>query len=204
MQNNQTTNRTETQATETKREKKAMNGVKVPQLLATINAVAGQPELAAFTFRCANEWISGTHSRTTMERFEGAGGSHDHVKAYTSDADHPQVLCGEGNAATPPELLLSVLAQCLTSGIANIASARGIELRSVKSTVEGKMDLQGMLGIDKTVRNGFSSIRVHFDVDGDASPEDLQKVVEQSRARSAVFDCLTNGVDIDVAVNNRV
>jgi uncharacterized OsmC-like protein len=183
-----------------KKEKKPLNGVDVPTLLATINAVAGQRELAQFKFRATNEWIKGTHSRATMQAFDGAGGTHEQTREFSYDADHPPALCGAGNGPTPVEFLLSALAQCLTAGIGNIAAVRGITLESVKCTVEGDADLSGLLGIDSEVRNGYSAIRVNFEISGDASEEDLRKVVAQSQARSAVFDMLTNGTSVDVSV----
>jgi uncharacterized OsmC-like protein len=192
---------TQTEAPKARREPKPLNGVDTPTLFATINAVAGQPELAKFRFRATNRWIKGTHSRTTMEGFSGAGGDHDQTQEFTYDGDHPPVLCGQGNAPTPVEFLLHGLAGCLTAGIGNIAAARGVELTSVESTVEGDLDLQGLLGISDEVRNGYQAIRVHFKIEGDAPAEKLRQIVEQSKARSAVFDVLANGTKVDITVD---
>ena len=178
----------------------AMNGVDTPTLLATINAVGGQPELAKFQFRAKSRWISGTHSQSTMEGFFGAGGEHKHKAAYKADGDHPAVLCGVDNGPTPVEWVLHALASCLTSGIANIASARGIKLRKVESTVEGDIDLRGILGLSDKVRNGYQGIRVTFDIDSPADDADVAKVVEQSMSRSAVLDVLTNGPRVAVEI----
>jgi uncharacterized OsmC-like protein len=178
------------------------NGVDTPALLATIGAVAGQPALAKFQFRAKSRWLKGTHSRTTMADFSGAGAEHSHVSAYSADGDHPTVLCGADQAPTPVEWVLHALASCLTAGIGNIAAARGVTLHRVESTVEGDIDLRGILGIAKDVRNGFERIRISFDIAGDASPETLRQIVEQSRARSAVFDMLANGLPVDVGVNS--
>ena len=76
----------------------------------------------------------------------------------------------------------------------------GIKLNRVESTVEGDIDLRGVLGLSGEVRNGYQDIKVSFDIDGDASPEQLEKIVMQSKARSAVFDILTNGVPVSIAV----
>lgn len=176
------------------------NGVNTPQLLETINFVAGQPELAKFKFRAESRWIDGTHSRSTMHGFYGAGGEQAHRLAFTADADHPAVVCGEDNGPTPVEYVLHALAACLTAGIANIAAARGVTLHEVTATVEGDIDLRGILGLSDEVRNGYESVRVSFDVKGDASPEKLEEIVAQSRARSAVFDILTNKVPVSIAV----
>ena len=178
----------------------ARNGVDVPNLFGTIDAVRNQPELAKFRFRATNRWVVGTHSRTTIEQFSGAGGDHMHAQTFTYDADHPAVLVGADNAPTPVEFLLHALGACLMAGIANIAAARGVTLTSVEASIEGDIDLLGILGISNEVRNGYEQIRVTFKIDGDASPETLRKIVEQSRARSAVYDVLTNGVAVSVDV----
>ena len=178
------------------------NGVDTPALFATIGVVAGQPALAKFQFRAKNVWQSGTHSRTTMANFSGAGAEHSHIAAYTADADHPTVLCGADQAPSPVEWVLHALATCLTAGIGNIAAARGVTLHRVESTVEGDIDLQGILGLSKEVRNGYQGIKVTFDVAGDAPQETLRQIVEQARARSAVFDILTNPTPVAVEVKS--
>jgi uncharacterized OsmC-like protein len=119
---------------------------------------------------------------------------------FSYDADHPEVLVGTNNGPTAVEFLLHAIAACLTSGIGNVAAARGITLYRVRSTVEGDIDLMGILGLSDSVRNGYRQIRVNFEIEGDASPEKLAALVEQSRNRSAVYDVLTNGTDVVVEV----
>jgi uncharacterized OsmC-like protein len=177
-----------------------LNGVDTPMLLNTINFVAGQPELAKFQFRATNEWMKGTHSRSSMLGYYGAGGEQAHVKAHLADGDHPAVLVGADNGPTPVEWLLHALATCMTAGIANIAAARGIKLTKVKSYVSGDIDLRAILGISDEVRNGYESISIDFEVEGDAPPEKLRQLVDQARERSAVFDVLTNGVPVSVGM----
>jgi uncharacterized OsmC-like protein len=178
-----------------------MNGVDTPTLFATIDAVRAQPELAKFRFRATNTWIQGTHSRSRIETFDGAGDARRHEREFTYDADHPQVLVGRDQAPTPVEFLLHALAGCLTAGIGNIAAARGVTLYEVESTVEGDIDLRGLLGISKEVRNGYREIRVRFKVRGDAPAEKLREIVEQSRSRSAVYDVITGGVPVKLSVD---
>jgi uncharacterized OsmC-like protein len=184
-----------------KREPTPLNGVDTPTLFATINAVAGQPELAKFTFRATQTWVNGTHSQGRFETFSGAGGDHTHKNAVVYDFDHPAVLVGKDNGPTPVEMLMISLAGCIMSGIGNIAAARGVTLTEVSSTVEGDIDLQGILGLSKDVRNGYQALRLSFDIKGDAPAEKLRQIVEQSRARSAVYDVLTNGVPVEITVN---
>jgi uncharacterized OsmC-like protein len=177
------------------------NGVDTATLFATLDAVSAQRELANGQFRVRNRWISGTHNRSTFDDFYVAGGEQRHVRTFTADADHPEVLVGEDNGPSGAEYVLHALAACLTHGIANIAAARKVTLTEVSSTIEGDVDLQGLLGMDDTVRNGYSRVRVSFTVKGDAPAEKLRAIVEQSRARSAVWDIMTNGVPITIDVS---
>jgi uncharacterized OsmC-like protein len=176
------------------------NGVDLPNLFATINVVRDEPQLAQFRFRATNRWVVGTHSRTTIETFSGAGGEHTHANDFAYDADHPAVLVGADQGPTPVEFLLHALGACLTAGVANIAAARRVTLTSVEARIEGDIDLQGILGLADTVRNGYQQVRVNFRIEGDASSETLREIVQQSRARSAVYDVLRNGVDVSVDV----
>jgi uncharacterized OsmC-like protein len=174
--------------------------VDTPKLFATIGAVADQPSLARFQFRAQSRWLSGTHSRTTIAGFYGAGGEMQHVTPFAADADHPQVLCGEDIAPAPVEWVLHALAACLTAGIANISAARGVTLKSIECNIEGDMDLRGILGLSDKVRNGFQAMRVAFRVRGDAPDAKLREIVEQAQARSAVLDMLTTGVPVSVSL----
>jgi uncharacterized OsmC-like protein len=187
--------------TTTNRTRPPLNGVDTPTLFATLDAVRNNPELAKFQFRASNRWIRGTHNRGTIQGFYGAGQEDtSRTAAFTLDADHPAVLVGTGQGPTPVEFLLHAIAACLTAGIANIAAARGIELREVSSTVEGDIDLLGILGLSDQVRNGYQAIRVNVQIAGDAPAEVLRGLLAQSRDRSAVYDVLTNGVPVSVEV----
>ncbi len=178
-----------------------MNGVDTPTLFATVGAVKAQPDLGGFQFRATNRWQQGTHSRTRIEGFHGAGGEHAHAREFTYDADHPAVLVGRDQGPTPVEFLLHAIAACLTAGIGNIAAARGVTLYEVESTVEGDIDLRGILGLSAEVRNGYRQLRVSFRIKGDAPARKLEEIVAQSRDRSAVYDVLTNGVPVEISVN---
>jgi uncharacterized OsmC-like protein len=177
------------------------NGVDTATLFATLDAVKAAPAAAQFKFRASNRWVSGTHSRGTMDGFFGVGEERTHKRPFTADVDHPEVLVGADNGPTPVEYVLHALAACLTAGLANIAAARGIELTEVTSTVEGDIDLNGILGLDPSVRNGFEQIKVSFNVKGNAPEEKLRALVEQSRSRSAVYDIITNQVPVSIEVN---
>jgi uncharacterized OsmC-like protein len=192
-----------TEMTVTTTPRPARNGVDVPTLFATLDAVKDNPAIAAFQFRAQNTWQSGTHSRTVYSDFFGAMQEMQHREATVVESDHPEVLVGTDKAPTPVEYLLHAIAACVTSGVVNIASARGVTLTKVCSTVVGNIDLRGILGLSDQVRNGYQGITVSFEIEGDADEETLRGIVEQSRRRSAVYDVLTNGtsVRIDVAAH---
>jgi uncharacterized OsmC-like protein len=178
-----------------------LNGVDVTTLYATLDAVKAAPAAAKFQFRAHNEWISGTHSRGTIYGYFGVGEERTHERSFHFDADHPAVLVGTDHGPTPVETLLHALAACLTAGLVNVAAARGVQLTEVRSEVLGNIDLNGILGLDPSVRNGYQDITVRFTVKGDAPAEQLRAIVERSRARSAVFDIITNGVPVSIEVD---
>jgi uncharacterized OsmC-like protein len=179
-----------------------LNGVDTPKLFATIAAVAEQPALAKFQFRANGQWMGGTHCQTTIAGFYGAGAEMQHPIPFTADGDHPAVLCGEDRGPTSVEWVLHALASCLTAGAGNIAAARGIKLDSLSCRVEGDIDLRGILGLSNEVRNGFQAIRITFTIKGDAPTAKLMQIIEQSRARSAVYDIFTKGVPVEVACDS--
>lgn len=177
------------------------NGVNVEALVGARGALTEAPEAAKFTWRTTCEWKNGTHSHSTVEKFFGLGEEQQHKTSFTFDADHPEIFAADDNGATPVEYVLVGLASCLTGGIATIAQYRNIQLRSVVATVEGDMDLQGILGIDADVRNGYNGIRVSYKIDADASADDIRALVAQSQKRSAVYDMLTSPTNVTVSVD---
>jgi uncharacterized OsmC-like protein len=179
------------------------NGVNVGALLEAREALRNAPEAAKFTWRATCKWLSGTHSRSQVNGFFGLGQEQKHRTEFTFEADHPEIFASEDNAATPVELVLAGLASCLTAGVAAVAQNRGIQLRSVEAKLEGSMDIQGILGIDSDVRNGYDDIKVTFDIDADASQADIEALVAQSQKRSAVYDIVTNPTNVSVEVHKK-
>jgi len=143
---------------------------------------------------------NGTHSTSNVDGFFGLGAEQKHRTTYSFDVDHPEVFASEDNGATPVEYVLVGLAGCLTAGVAAVAQMREIQLNSVEATVEGAMDVRGILGMDTDVRNGFSSIKVSYKIDADATPDEIKALVAQSQKRSAVYDVITNPTDVRVEV----
>jgi uncharacterized OsmC-like protein len=179
----------------------ADNGVNVEHLLGARTALTDAPEAAEFTWRATTEWVRGTRTQTTIEDYSGLGEQHSHKAEYSYTGDHPEVFAAEDNGPTPVEFVLVGLSTCLTAGLAAVAQNRNIQLNSVKASIEGDMNILGILGGDPEVRNGFNDIRVHFDIDADASPEEIEALVAQSQKRSAVFDVVTNPSNVSVTVN---
>jgi uncharacterized OsmC-like protein len=176
------------------------NGVNVQALLGAREALTEAPEAAQFQWRASCDWVNGTHSRSTIEKFFGLGEEQSHRKKSVFDADHPEIFASEDNGVTPVEFVLVGLAGCLTAGIAAVAQNREIQLRSVRAVVEAGMDIQGILGIDGDVRNGFDYIRVSYDIEADATKDEIKALVAQSQRRSAVFDIVTNPTNVHVEV----
>jgi uncharacterized OsmC-like protein len=179
---------------------KVRNGVNVDALLAAREALSKAPEAAKFNWRATCKWVNGTHSRSSVGGFYGLGAEQRHKTQFSFDADHPEIFAAEDQGATPVEYVLVGLASCLTAGVAAVAQNRGIQLRSVEARLEGSMDIQGILGIDSDVRNGYDNIKVTFDIDADAPRKDIEALVAQSQKRSAVYDIVTNPTNVTVEV----
>ena len=176
------------------------NGVNVEALLAAREALKDAPEAAKFKWRATCKWQNGTHSRTMIQNFHGLGAEQKHRTEFSFDADHPEIFASEDLGATPVEFVLVGLASCLTAGVAAVAQNRGIQLKSIEARLEGSMDIQGILGIDSDVRNGYDDIKVTFKIDADAPKKDIEALVAQSQKRSAVYDLVTNPTNVTVEV----
>ena len=179
------------------------NGVNVEALLAARAALTEAPAAAKFKWRASCKWKNGTHSTSSIEGFHGLGEEQKHKTEFSFDLDHPEVFASEDLGATPIEMVLVGLASCLTAGVAAVAQHRGIQLKSVEANLEGAMDIQGILGMDSDVRNGYDDIKVHFNIDADASQQQIEALVAQSQKRSAVYDCVTNPTNVTVQVNKQ-
>lgn len=178
-------------------ERTKVNGVDVGQMETTIEAIQQTPEIAKFTFRATNTWISGGHNRSTIKDFYGAGQEDTtRTEPFELDADEPPVLLGQDNGANPTEFVLHSLASCLTTSLVYHAAARGIKIEGVESKLEGDIDLHGFLGLSKDIRKGYQSINVQFKVKSDADPELLRELCNQS----PVFDIVSNPVPVTVSV----
>src|SRR5215471_5974721 len=179
------------------------NGVNVEALIGVRDAVADTPEITQFQWRSTVSWVNGTHSRSDVETFYGFGDEQQHHTRFSYDVDHPLQFAAQDKGVTPVEVVLVALGGCLTAGVAAVAQQRSIQLRSVRATLSAEMDLHGILGARPDARNGFSGVRVGYQIDADATPGEIRGLVAQSQKRAAVYDSLTNATSITVEVSRR-
>jgi len=177
---------------------KVINGVDVTGLMQTIDAVKADPTVAKFRFHLQNEWLEGSHNRSTADGFYGAGQPHQHAKSFMIHADEPTLLLGGDQAPNPAEYLLTALAACVTSALVYHAASRGIKIEDVESQIEGDVDVRGFLGLDPSVRNGFQNIRMTLAIRSDVTDEQLQELAGLGTGFSPVFDSVTKGVPVTV------
>lgn len=175
----------------------ALNGVDTEAVNNAVNALTGNPELAAFKFRLKNRWVDGGHNRSTISGFYGTGQDISHLKAFELDSDEPPTLAGRDLGANPVEHLLNALAACLTTTMVYHAALRGIKIDALESELEGDIDLRGFLGISNDIRRGYQNIRVKFRVRTDA--QNLARLKALCKL-SPVFDVVSKGTSVDVEV----
>ena len=180
-----------------------INGVNVDQLLATVNAIKQNPDLARFQFRARNEWLEGGHSRTFIQGFYGAGQEDtSRTKPFVLEGDEPPVLLGENAGANAVEAVLHALASCLAVGFVYNAAAQGIKIDSLEFELEGDLDLHAFLGLSDQVRPGYDNIRLSYRVKSDAPREKIVALCEYVQKTSPVLDIIRNPVPVSISLKN--
>ena len=175
------------------------NGVNVEQLVGTIQAIKGDPEIAKFQFRAETDWINAGHSRTKIKSFYGAKTEDtSRTDTYVLESDEPTVLLGNNAAPNAVEAVLYALGSCLVVGFLYNASAQGIKINSLNLKIEGDIDLHGFLGLSDTIRPGYQNINVKYSVESDASKEKLLELCEYVQKTSPVMDIIRNPVTVSV------
>jgi uncharacterized OsmC-like protein len=185
-------------------EQTILNGVNVDRLVGTIDAITEQPELGKFQFRAKSKWINGGHYTSTIHDFYGAGKEDSHQDSFLLHGDEPDVLLGDDHGPNPVEFVLHGLAGCLSTTFVYYAAAQGISIDAIDYTLEGDLDVRGLLGISKQVRPGFQNIRVTFHVQSDAPMEKLQELVKLAQMRSPVFNTISEPVPVNVNLEKAV
>ena len=180
---------------------KTLNGVDVDGLLQSIDVIQKDPSVAKFNFRAKNEWVSGSESRTTINDFYGAGKTHVRSKPFVFTKDEPPVLLGKDHGANPVEYALTALAGCVTTTLIFHAAAKGVKINKVESTLEGDIDIRGLLNLDDSVKVGYESIQMNFKIDSDASEETLQELIELGKKHSPVANTITNATPVNITLS---
>ena len=175
-----------------------LNGVNVEGLFQTIDAIKEEPAIAKFNFRAKNEWVNGGENRTTINDFYGAGKTHVRSKPFVFTKDEPPVLLGTDHGANPVEYALTALAGCVTTTLVYYASAKGVKINKIESTLEGDIDLRGLLNIDENVKVGYESIQINFKIDSDASEETLHELIEIAKKHSPVANTISNPTPVNI------
>lgn len=183
-------------------QEKVLNGVNVDQVFSTIDRIKEKPEIAKFSFRARNSWVSGTHNRATVKDFYGALQEDDSRAPLVFEIDEPPVLCGRNKGANPVEYLLVALSGCLTTSLIAHASVRGMEIRNVESRYEGELDLRGFLGISDEVPVGYKNISIYFKIDADLSDAQKLELIEMAKKYSPVYNSVANPVPVSVKLDN--
>lgn len=180
-------------------EKNNLNGVNVDQLVETINAIKGQPDLAKFKFRATNQWIDGGHSKTKIKSFYGAGQEDtSRSQTFVLEGDEPPVLLGKNKAPNAVETVLHALASCISVGFIYNAAAQGIKVEELEMNLEGELDLHGFLGLSENVRPGYENIQLTYNVKADASEEKIKELCGYTQKTSPVLDIIRNAVPVSV------
>lgn len=177
------------------------NGVDVSRLFETIDAIKDSKSIAKFKFMAKNRWKIGGQNQTVMNEFYGAGKIHSREQSFVFLKDEPPVLLGNDAGANPVEYALAALAGCLTTSLVYHASARGIKIDEIESTLEGNLDLRGFLGMSEGIRNGYESIHVDFRIKSDSPKNEIEKLVELAKKRSPVFDIISNPTPVNVTLS---
>ena len=176
---------------------KVVNGVNITQLFETIDSIKKKPEIAKFNFRAQNKWIGGTENHTSVSDYYGACKTHIRNKPHKFVKDEPQVLLGGDKGANPVEYLLAGLAGCITTSLVAHAAARGVKIDSIESTLEGDIDLHGLLQLDDT-NPGYQGINIFFKIYSDASDETLQELIELAKNVSPVANTVSRPTPINI------
>ena len=173
------------------------NGLNIEQMVQTVDALKNNPSLARFQFRASNQWIDGGENRSRIQGFYGAGiEDESRTKPFVYTNGEPPVLLGNNEGANPVEYLLHALAGCVTTTFVLHAMARGIDVKSLSTRLEGDIDLRGFLGLDETVPVGYEQIRMTMDVKADCPEAELDDLFAYVQSHSPVCNTVCRPVPV--------
>ena len=180
---------------------KKLNGIDVNQLLATVNAIKENPEIARFQFRSETEWVNGGQSRSRVQGFFGAGTEDSSRKEpFIIEGDEPPVLLGSNTGPNAVEAILASIGSCLAVGFVYNAAAQGINVKSLMFTIKGDIDLHGFLGLSEEIRPGYQNISISYRINSDAKREKIEELCEYVQRTSPVLDIVRNGLPVSVTL----
>ncbi len=148
-----------------------------------LRMVQEDPSKARFSFSTKTHWKGGAQTETT-------------ARGRTIAADEPEAFGGQDSAADPVELLLAALASCVSIGLVTQAAKRGVDFDDFEIEVTGDLDLRGYLGLDESVRPGYTNVQYVVRVKSDAPQDVIEEILRTAERTSPMFDNIRNGVPI--------
>lgn len=180
-------------------DKIVLNGINTKQLTDTVTAIKSDPTIANFEFRLKNKWVDGGENKSLIQGFYGAGQEDtSRTQPFVFVNGEPPVLLGTNQGANPVEFLLHALAGCVTTTLVLHAAARGIQIEKISTSLEGDINLLGLLDLDRSVTPGYSEIRFKIDAKADCSDAELDDLIAFAAAHSPVCQTIERPVPIVV------
>ncbi len=174
-----------------------LNDVNLEGIQAVDKLVRETPALGKCQFKAKSTWQRGTKSQVSISGWTAGGNNMSPAsRRYTVMVDEPPELGGVDGAPNPVEVLLSALAGCVTAGIATNAQMFGVPIDAIDIDMEADVDARGLLGHDKSVRNGVTDIRYTVTIQSPAPEEKVRKCKETIDRKSPVRDTLASPVNI--------
>ena len=183
-----------TAQTTAQHEEQTINGVTVSTVIGIVNAIEENSDNAHFQFRLNNHWIDGGLNRSRIQEYFALGQEDDtRTEPFIVDADEPAVNSGGDSSPNPMEYVLHSLASCLTSTLVYHAAVQGIEIESIESSLEGDLDVRGMLGLSEESRKAYNAVRVRMRVKAAADADTLRELAMYS----PVYDMISTSLPVE-------
>lgn len=156
--------------------------------------------MGKFKFRVVNRWVNGAHCSSVINDFSAAGEDVIRKEMHVLHSDEPPELLGTDKGPNATEALLHALGACLNASFIYHATAQGVKIDELEFHLEGDIDLNGFLGVDESVRNGFQIIHITCKVKSDAPEQKLRELCEYAQKRSPVYDIVTHNTPVTITL----
>jgi uncharacterized OsmC-like protein len=175
-----------------------VNDVNVEAFKEFREMVKQDPALGKVTIKATSSWHRGTKTLIEVGEMMHAKGQNlfPRTRKFWVMTDDPAGLGGVDAAATAVETLVAALAGCVTAGIASNAAMFDVPVDGIGIDMEADINLNGMLGIDRSARNGISDIRYTVTIQSSAPEDKVRKCKETIDRKSPVRDTIANPVNI--------